>query len=125
MPANSDLPIPPETCLPTEPDLATDVTGRDDSTLLDLSSSSRLPGTGASRVRQTNLTFGMAFIRASISSLFFRSVWQYICQPKTWLGSASATICSGAIEALLDMIWRAVKREQARAMPASPAGLER
>ncbi len=90
------------------------------------SSSSRLLGTGASSVSTTNLYHSFSLlIRASIASLLARSFCTYSCQPKTCPGRASATICSGDMEALCETICMAPKREMPRAMPASPSGWAR
>ena len=77
VPAKRDFPIPPpppSVGLLADPDWTAEVIGRPEATFLDLSSSSLLPGTGASRVRTTNLMLGILLIRASMSSLFFRSI---------------------------------------------------
>ena len=75
VPANSDFPMPPPSLgLLADPDWTAEVIGRPEATFFDLSSSSLLPGTGASRVRTTNLMLGILLMRASMSSLFFRSI---------------------------------------------------
>ena len=76
VPANRDFPIPPPASvgLLADPDWTAEVIGRPEATFFDLSSSSLLPGTGASRVRTTNLMLGILLMRASMSSLFFRSI---------------------------------------------------
>ena len=71
VPKKSCWPMPPPPGLLAEPDCTADVTGRVEPTFLDLSSCSRFPGTGASRVRQMNLILGARrLMRASMSSLF-------------------------------------------------------
>ena len=124
VPANSDFPMPPPPSvgLLADPDCTAEVIGKPAATFCDLSSSSLLPGTGASRVRTTNLILGILLMRASMASLFFRSTCAYSCHAKIWSGRASDVICSGVMEALFEIIWRAPKREQAFAMPASPVG---
>ena len=131
VPAKSCWPMPPPLSLlllaapagfRVDPVWTADVTGKLEAMFCDLSSCSRLPGTGASSVRQTNLIRDSRLIRASMSSLFFWSVCPYSCQPNTWSGCASATICSGVMDALLDINCIAPNFEQAWAIPASPEG---
>ena len=71
-PRNCELLIPRELALLAEPEATAGVL-EGGLTLVDLSSPFRSPGTGVASVRQTNITFGMAFIRASLSSLLLRS----------------------------------------------------
>ena len=72
-----------------------------------------------------NLIALSLLMRASMASLFLRSIWTYSCQPKIWSGEASLTICSGVMDALLEIICNAPKLRHASAMPASPDGWPR
>src|SRR5438045_7119607 len=82
--------IPKESCwpipVPPGPEavyfVAADVTSALEQTSLHFSSSSRFPGTGASRVKQINLNLSdILLILAIMSSLFFRSLCTYNCHP--------------------------------------------
>lgn len=57
--ANSNLPISPSLGLLADPDSTAEVTGRPEELFFDLTSSSLLPGTGASNIKTTNLIWGI------------------------------------------------------------------
>src|SRR5690349_1386953 len=88
VPKNNDCPMPPPpvSLWPPASLIAESVSNL---IFLLLSATSRLPGKGASRVRQPYMLASRLLIRPSISPDFVCCFWTYRCHPNTCSGGAS------------------------------------